>query len=192
MHSAWMLGGDEGKVRSSSPHSLLALAHAPGVPTQRDMFAEAPSLQKLLPPPPWWPLQQSAKPKISGHIFSMSVCWGWGLLSKIRVMPKRNSPLGTCTQQPRSTLWPWGPLSRRESVGAIHHPTALRPAATGHTAWTKQDRRLIFLSLLDFNWKGICLWLNFLSCLSQSLVDQKKCKLKENILDVPGFIVEHG
>lgn len=86
----------------------------------------------------------------------------------------------------RATLFPC------ESVGAIHHPTALRPAATGHTAWTKQDRRLILLSLLDFNWKGICLWLNFLSCLSQSLVDQKKCKLKENILDVPGFKVEHG
>lgn len=50
MHSAWMLGGDEGKVRSSSPHSLLALAHAPGVPTQRDMFAEAPSPPSLMTP----------------------------------------------------------------------------------------------------------------------------------------------
>lgn len=44
---------------------------------------------------------------------------------------------------------------------------------TGYIAWTEQGRRLILLSLLDFNWKGICLWLNFLSCLSQSLVDQR-------------------
>lgn len=49
MHSAWMLGGDEGKARSSSPHSLLALADAPGVPTQREVFAEAPS--PPTPPP---------------------------------------------------------------------------------------------------------------------------------------------
>lgn len=46
-------------------------------------------------------------------------------------------------------------------------------------AWPELERGLILLSLLDFNWKGICLWLNFLSCLSWSQVDQMKCKLKE-------------
>lgn len=50
MHSAWMLGGDEGKAQSSSPHSLLALADAPEVPTQRGVFAEAPFPPSLMTP----------------------------------------------------------------------------------------------------------------------------------------------
>lgn len=188
MHSAWMLGGDD------EGSELLTPQPAGTGRCTRSSHSKGSVCRSSFPPnpPPHWPFQQSAKPKISGHIFSMSVCWGWGLLSKSRVMTERNSPLGTCTQQPRSTLWPWGPLSFHASLWVQFITPQHCPAATGHTAWTKQDRRLILLSLLDFNWKGICLWLNFLSCLSQSLVDQKKCKLKENILDVPGFKVEHG
>lgn len=77
------------------------------------------------------------------------------------------------------------------SWGCDSPPCSVSPGATGCAPWAEQGRGLILQSLLDFNWKRIYLWLNFLSCLSWSLVDQKKCKLKENILDVPDFKVEH-
>lgn len=151
-------------------------------------------LQKLLPPPPP-PLTLSAKCKaqnIWAYLFYVCLLGLRAFEQKQGDDREKFTPGDLHTAATINSVTLRATLFPCESVGAIHHPTALHPAATGHTAWTKQDRRLILLSLLDFNWKAICLWLNFLSCLSQSLVDQKKCKLKENILDVPGFKVEHG
>lgn len=117
----------------------------------------------------------------------------WGLCQGTEhpMLLQSNTSLVTCIPEAWLETQPWGRPSPCKSVGAIPHLAVFPPAAVGCTAWTEQGRGLILLSLLDFNWKRICLWLNFLSCLSWSLVDQKKCKLKENILDVSDFKVEH-
>lgn len=155
-------------------------------------------------PPLWCPLQQSSgwssQYLSSGVTFPWPTAVFWGHYGQEWVVCQgkehpmlllRNSSLVTCIQQAWLEPWPWGRLSPRKPAGVIRHPAGFPPGTTGRAAWTEQGRGLILLSLLDFNWKGICLWLNFLPCLSWSLVDQKKCKLKENILDVPDFKVEH-
>lgn len=130
MHSAWMLGGDEGKARSSSPHSLLALADAPGVPTQREVFAEAPSP----PTPP--PLTLSAKCKaqnIWAYLFYVCLFGLRAFEQKQGDDREKFTPGDLHTAATINSVTLRATLFPCESVGAIHHPTALPSSHRAHS-----------------------------------------------------------